>query len=86
MMQWLVGATFTASCSNSGTVYTCPLTEANGNSALIVWNTTGNSSYKPASQYVDYRKFNGTYGGATQSISAGQAATIGVIPIMFETN
>ena len=86
MMQWLVGATFTASCSNSGTVYTCPLTEANGNSALIVWNTTGNSSYKPASQYVDYRKFNGTYGGATQSISAGQAVTIGVIPIMFETN
>lgn len=85
MMQWLVGSTFTASCSNSGTVYTCPLTESNGASALIVWNTAGNSRYTPATQFVNYRKFNNTYGGATVSISPGQATAIGVIPVMFQT-
>lgn len=84
MMQWLKGATFTQSCSNSGSVYTCPLTEANGASALIVWNSTGNTSYTPASQYVNYKEFNGTYGGATVSISPGQKTTIGLIPVMFE--
>lgn len=84
MMQWLTGATFTASCTTSGTVYTCPLTEANGASALIVWNTAGASTYTPAKQYVDYREFNGTYGGATVPISAGEATTIGLIPVMFE--
>jgi hypothetical protein len=85
MMQWLTGATFTASCTNNGTVWTCPLTEANGSSALIVWNTAGNSEYTPAPAYVDYRSFNSTDGGATESISAGQPTTIGVAPIMFES-
>jgi hypothetical protein len=85
MMKWLTGATFSASCSSSGTVWTCPLTEASGATALIVWNTAGNSSYTPATQYLDYREFNGTYGGATEKISAGQSTTIGLIPIMFES-
>jgi hypothetical protein len=85
MMKWLEGSTFTTSCSNSGNVYTCPLTEANGAIALIVWNTTGNTTYTPASQYVNYREFDGTYGGATVSISPGQKTTIGLIPVMFET-
>jgi hypothetical protein len=85
MMQWLVGSTFTASCSNSGTVYTCPMTEADGAKALIVWNTNGDSSYTPASGYVDYRAFNGTYGGATEKITSEQKTTIGLVPIMFET-
>ena len=85
MMQWLTGATFAASCTSSGTVYTCPLTESNGKSAVIVWDTAGDSEYTPATEYVDYRKFNGTYGGVTISISAGKATTIGVVPVMFET-
>lgn len=85
MMQWLVGSTFSASCSSSGTVWTCPLTEASGASALIVWNSAGNSTYTPATEYIDYREFNGTYGGTTVTISAGEETTIGLIPIMFET-
>lgn len=85
MMQWLTGAAFTVSCANAGTVWTCPLTEASGTVALIVWNSAGDSDYTPATEYVDYKKFNGTYGGATVSISAGQATTIGVSPIMFES-
>jgi hypothetical protein len=85
LMQWLTGATFTASCSSTGTVWTCPLREANGSSALIVWNTAGDSQYTAANEYVDYRSFNGTYVGATQSMTSGQSTTIGVVPIMFES-
>jgi len=87
MMQWLTGATFTASCTDTdkGPVWTCPLTEANGTQALIVWNATGDSRYKPAPEFVDYKYFNGTYGGATKAISQGQATTIGMSPIMFES-
>jgi len=86
MMQWLTGGSFTASCSNSGTVYTCPLTEANGHSALIVWDSAGTSEYTPSTQYVDYKEFNGTYGGQTVNISGGEKTNIGLIPVMFETN
>ena len=85
MMRWLTGATFTASCTNSGNVWTCPLTEASGATALIVWNAAGDSQYRPASEYVDYKYFNGTFGGSTQAITRGEATTIGVVPIMFES-
>lgn len=85
MMQWLAGAIFTASCANSGTVWTCPLLEPAGANGLIVWNTAGSSSYTPASQYVDYKAFNGTYGGETVPISPSQTTMIGLIPVMFET-
>jgi len=85
MMQWLTGASFTASCTSNGTVWTCPLGEASGAKALIVWNAAGDSDYKPATEYVDYRKFNSTYGGATEKISAGETTAIGLSPIMFET-
>lgn len=84
MMKWLVGAGFTASCTNNGTVWSCPLTEADGKKALIVWNTAGDSNYKPAVQYVDYRSFDGTYGGATDHISKGQTITINTFPMMLE--
>lgn len=80
MMQWLVGATFTASCTNNNTVWSCPLKERNGKTALIVWNTAGKSTYTPPTQYVDYKDLTGT----TTSISALEATTIGLFPIMFE--
>jgi len=85
MMQWLVGSTFTVSCSTSGNVWTCPVTESNGVSALIVWNGKGHAHYRPADQYVDYKEMDGTYGGQTVQISPGQTTTIGYIPIMFES-
>ena len=88
MMQWLTGATFTASCTHvsQGTVWTCPLTEASGNTALIVWDAAGESVYMPAPEYADYKYFNGTYGGATEAISTGQGTRIGRVPIMFESS
>jgi hypothetical protein len=85
MMKWLTGSTFTASCSSSGTVWTCPLTESNGAAAIIVWNRAGNSQYTPATEYVNYRSFNGTNGGTIQSIRPAQSTTIGLIPIMFQS-
>ena len=84
MMNWLVGATFTASCTNKGNVWTCPLIEADGTKALIVWNGAGPGHYTPATQYTDYRYFNHTYGGATKSISPRRSTKIGFVPIMFE--
>jgi polysaccharide biosynthesis protein PslG len=85
MMQWLTGSTFTASCTYSGTVYTCPLTEANGASALIVWDSAASAKYTPATEYKNYKSFNGTYGGKETSITPGEATEIGLIPIMFAT-
>jgi hypothetical protein len=85
MMQWLKGATFKQSCTQAGDLWTCSLKEANGASGLIVWNASGNVGYTPATQYKNYREFNGTYGGKTVSIAPGQRTTVGVIPIMFQT-
>jgi hypothetical protein len=85
MMQWLTGATFNASCTNQGTVWSCPLTQASGTKALIVWNTAGRTHYKPAAEYTRYKKFNGTYGGLTKTVSPGQAIVIDVVPFMFES-
>jgi len=86
MMQWLSGATFTAPCTNQGTVWTCPLTEADGSKALIVWDTAGYSGYTPAAQYRRVKKFhNGIYGGLIVPISPGRWQKIGVVPFMFES-
>ena len=85
MMKWLSGATFTASCTNKGTVWSCPLTKANGVKALIVWDTAGRSRYTPPGDYVRLKKFNGSYGGQNIPIVPGRAAVIGVVPFMFET-
>jgi len=86
MMQWLTGATFTASCTNNGTVWTCPLTEADGTNALIVWDTAGPSRYQPADEYVRLRKFNGTNGGQTKTVTPGARITIGVVPFLLESS
>jgi hypothetical protein len=85
MMKWLTGATFTATCTSQGDVWTCPLTEASGTKALIVWNATGDKRYKPATEYVRYKKFDGTFGGSTVRISRGQTTIIGYVPAMFES-
>jgi hypothetical protein len=85
-MQWLAGASFSSSCASNGNVWTCPMTESNGTAALIVWNAAGDSQYKPASKYTSYKKFNGTYGGASASVATGENVTIGLMPVMFEAN
>jgi hypothetical protein len=79
MMDWLVGGHFTAVCSASDNVYSCPFVEASGHHALFIWNPDGHSSYTPESPYVDYK----TLSGSKASIS-GKSVTVGVKPIMLE--
>jgi hypothetical protein len=83
MMKWLTGATFTASCTNQGTVWSCPLTQANGTKAVIVWDTAGPSRYTPPAGYMHLRKFNGTNGGQHMTLRTRHGAVIGVVPFMF---
>jgi len=80
MMDWLVGGHFTAACSASGQLYTCPFIQANGHHAMFVWNVNGNSSYTPATQYVDFKDLS----GGTTAIPRGRPVSIGVKPIMLE--
>jgi hypothetical protein len=75
--NWMVGATMTSPCAASGTVWTCGLTLANGAPALAVWDTLGNSSYSPASEYVKYSDLAGN----TSNISG--PPTIGIKPVLF---
>ncbi len=81
MMDWLVGGHFTGECSAAGAVVTCPFVEANGHSAIFVWNVPGDAAYTPADQYSDYK----TLDGATTAISRGQRIPISVKPIMLES-
>ena len=80
MMEWLVGGHFTAECSESGDLYTCPFVQRNGHDAIFVWSVSGNRSYTPATQYVDFKDLS----GGTTAIPRGRPVSIGVEPIMLE--
>ena len=80
MMDWLVGGHFTAACSPSGNVITCPFIQANGHRAIFAWTFDGDSQYTPNPQYVDYR----TLTGGTTTLSPGKSVNVGVKPIMLE--
>jgi hypothetical protein len=77
--NWMVGNTMSTPCSASGTVWTCGFTNANGSTSLAVWNTTGSSGYRPASQYTQSKDLS----GKTTSVSG--AITIGIEPLLLET-
>jgi hypothetical protein len=76
--NWMVGATMTAPCSASGTIWTCGLTKPGSSQALAVWNTSGNSTYTPAGQYTQYRDLAGNTYAITGSVP------IGIKPILLE--
>ena len=80
MMDWLVGGHFTAVCTPSGDVITCPFIEANGHHAIFAWTFNGDSRYTPAAQYVDYK---GLAGNLTP-LAPGKSVSVGVKPIMLE--
>lgn len=79
--SWMVGATMTAPCSVSGTngtTWTCGLTKPGSSETLAVWDTAGNLSYTPASQYKQYKDLAGN----THTISGSM--TIGIEPVLLE--
>jgi hypothetical protein len=80
MMDWLVGGHFTAACSPSGNVITCPFIQANGHRAVFAWTFNGDAQYTPPAQAVNYK----TLSGSTNPISAGQPVPVGAKPIMLE--
>jgi hypothetical protein len=82
MMDWLVGGHFTAECSESSDVYTCPFVERDGHNAMFAWSVSGNRSYTPASRYANFKDLS----GGTTAISRGQPVSVGVKPIMLEAS
>jgi len=78
--EWMAGASMTTPCSmTGGSVWSCGLTRPGGYQALAIWTTSGTESYKPESQYKQYRDV----AGSTYPIRG--AVTIGVKPILLET-
>lgn len=75
--SWMVGSTLTSPCAiQSGTVWTCGFTKANGQQTLAVWNTAGSSSYSGAS-YINYLDL----AGGSHTISG--SVTIGIQPLLL---
>jgi hypothetical protein len=77
--NWMVGATMSTPCSANGTVWTCGFTRPGGYQALAVWDTSGASTYIPASQYTKSRDLSGN----TSTITGG-SISIGIKPILLE--
>lgn len=75
--KWLVGSTMTQPCSQSTSVWTCPLTVRGGKGALIVWSDSA-TNYTPAGSYTSYQQLNGT----TSSIS--HTVPIGILPVLLQ--
>jgi len=85
--NWLVGATFSAPCSNAGSIWTCNITRSGGYQAEIIWDasqtcaagvcTTLNQAV--ASTYTQYRDL----AGGTHTPISGQVA-VGLKPIILE--
>ncbi len=76
---WLVGSTLPTQCAQgSDGNWTCQITEANGTSALAIWNPSGNVSYTPASNYTRYRDLLGNV------VTIIGSVTIGPEPILLE--
>ncbi len=95
--QWLQGASPTAPCSASGTVWTCNFTRTGNYYAQAVWDTnqtcpptTGNCTTSiytlpqtPAgTPYIEYRDLSGNI----ISLSGATTVAIGLKPILLDNN
>jgi hypothetical protein len=76
--DWMVGATMTGPCEQSGTTWTCSFTRPNDYRALAVWNSSGDTSYTVPSGYTHYRDLAGT------SHPVSPRITIGRKPVLIE--
>jgi putative glycosyl hydrolase/HYDIN/CFA65/VesB family protein len=79
---WLVGSTITTPCSASGTVWTCGIKTASGSQELIVWDTSGSSTYTPTNNYTHALDLT----GGTTAISGGGSLTIGNAPLLLSND
>ncbi|MBI3292166.1 MAG: T9SS type A sorting domain-containing protein [Elusimicrobia bacterium] len=81
--QWLVGATMTSHCAvqSDGTTWICGLSRPGGYEAQAIWNTAGNVSIRAPSRFRQYRNVDGN----SVAIRSGGSVTIGMKPILLET-
>jgi len=73
----MVGATMSAPCAASGTVWTCRLSRPKGYHALAVWNTAETSTFVPLTEYTQYHDLAGN----THRLSG--SVVIGAQPILL---
>jgi hypothetical protein len=87
-MQWLVGSRFSHACSHEGSIVECPLVQANGNDALIVWDFNveckGNTCGTPTS-YSAKPQFRTAIDlfGSTSTIPSNHTVRIGASPTLL---
>jgi hypothetical protein len=83
--NWLVGASFTKSCSGDHDVWTCDISRPGGYQARIVWNAANSYNTQATSKYViggDFSQYRDLQ-GAKVPIGNG-AVMIGSKPILLE--
>jgi hypothetical protein len=77
--KWMAGSRFSP-CTNTNSVYECRIRRENGYEAVMVWHSTGSSSYSVPSGYTRLRTIEATQ----QPVSAGQQITLGMKPLLVE--
>jgi Cellulase (glycosyl hydrolase family 5) len=86
--DWMVGATLSSPCSNTGTVWTCNFTKPGGIQEQAVWDTSQTcsngtcttSSYIPDPAYISYADLAGN----VTAITPGTAVQVGAKPILLQ--
>ena len=87
--QWMLGATSSAACTSSGTIWTCSFTRASGYQAIAVWDTSKTctngvcttGSYAVPPGMIQYRDLTGKLTTIT-----GTNVPIGLKPILLENS
>jgi hypothetical protein len=85
--NWMVGATFSAPCSNTGPIWTCNITRSGGYQAQITWDASQSCSLGTCTTSIQtvpatYTQYRDLAGDPAVSIS-GQVA-VGLKPIILE--
>src|ERR1700681_2764380 len=73
LTAWLTGATANGCSKSANSTWTCSFTQANGNSAVAVWNATASLAYTPGSQYSQSFAID----GSSTSINGSNSYIIG---------
>ena len=85
MMKNMVNGDFTSTCSNTtGTIWTCPFTDKNGNADLWVWTTNETAQSYSNASYSDYWSVAGTAEGTCSTIP--ESFTVSVEPVLLTTS
>lgn len=86
IQNWMIGRSMSAPCSvqSNGTTWTCGLLGQNGYQGLVVWNTSGSTSYVPPSPSAYHQKRDLAGNVSYYAGSSGASVTIGISPILLE--